>query len=160
LAALFRRPPRSFLPHLSIRLSHLGHLRLNPYATVHSRRELASWLQALAAVLNSAAQRSHCTITVYCVPGPDYDADPRPFLHFIPEVPRVTTMKPAPRLPPKSSSWPFYRTSCHSFDLRPNVSNSLNRQNLSRDSHCDISRPSSVRPSLWCPSTPIHYSQL
>ncbi|KAJ7852412.1 hypothetical protein B0H13DRAFT_2398653 [Mycena leptocephala] len=92
----------SSLTSLAIRLSHLGHLRLNPYATVHSRRELASWLQALAAVLNSAAQRSHCTITVYCVPGPDYDADPRPFLHFIPEVPRVTTMKPAPRLPPKS----------------------------------------------------------
>jgi hypothetical protein len=92
----------SSLTPLAIRLSHLGHLRLNPYATVHSRRELASWLQALAAVLNSAAQRSHCTITVYCVPGPDYDADPRPFLHFIPEVPRVTTMKPAPRLPPKS----------------------------------------------------------
>ncbi|KAJ6554611.1 hypothetical protein B0H19DRAFT_1154219 [Mycena capillaripes] len=114
----------SSLPSLTIRLSHLGHLRLNPYATVHSRQELVSWFQALAAVLNSAAQRNHCTVTVYCVPGPDYDADLRPFLHFIPEVPRVTTMKPAPRPSPKSfvlailqKLMPFFRHTPKSFEL-------------------------------------------
>jgi hypothetical protein len=114
----------SSLTSLVIRLSYLGHLRLNPYATVHSRRELASWLQVLAAVLNSAAQRNHCTVTVYGVPGPDYDADPRPFLHFIPEVPRVTTMKPAPRPPPKSfvlailqKLMPFFRPTPKSVEL-------------------------------------------
>ncbi|KAJ7352466.1 hypothetical protein DFH08DRAFT_859015 [Mycena albidolilacea] len=113
----------SSLTSLAIRLSHLGHLRLNPYATVHSRQDLVSWLQALAAVLNSAAQRN-CTVTVYGVPGPDYDADPRPFLHFIPEVPRITIMKPTPRPPPKSfvlailqKLMPFFRPTPKSVKL-------------------------------------------
>ncbi|KAF7344898.1 F-box domain-containing protein [Mycena venus] len=77
------------LNSLATRLSHLCHLRFKPYVPLNSTDELSEWLQSVAVFLNSVIQRGDCSITVDCAPEPDYSADPRPFLHFVPEVPRT-----------------------------------------------------------------------
>ncbi|KAJ6529279.1 hypothetical protein B0H19DRAFT_1193534 [Mycena capillaripes] len=71
----------SALNTLAIRLAHLGHLRFNPYVTGHTTHELFGWSDAMAVLLNSAAGRGDCAITVCSGPKDDYVADPRPFSH-------------------------------------------------------------------------------
>ncbi|KAF7362603.1 hypothetical protein MVEN_00609100 [Mycena venus] len=66
---------------LAIRLKHLGHLKFNPYVAGYSTHELFGWSNAVAAFLNSAAERGDCAITVYSGFRDDYVADPRPFSH-------------------------------------------------------------------------------
>ncbi|KAJ6582392.1 hypothetical protein B0H19DRAFT_527279 [Mycena capillaripes] len=96
------------LKSLAIRLSHLGHVRLNPYASANSADKLSDWLQSLAAFLNSAVRRGDCSISVYSQYGLGYDADLRPFLHSFPRVTapisptaqsveRAGTQQPIPR---------------------------------------------------------------
>lgn len=86
----------SYLNSLAIRLPQLAHLRLNPYILVNSTEELLDWLQSLAVVLNSATRRADCIITVYGSPAQPYPADPRPFLHCIPNIPNPVARTAAP----------------------------------------------------------------
>ncbi|KAF7367171.1 hypothetical protein MSAN_00976900 [Mycena sanguinolenta] len=66
---------------LATRLTHLGHLRFNPYVAGHSAKEPFGWSRAVCAFLNSAVGRGDCAVTVYSGLRDDYDADPRPFSH-------------------------------------------------------------------------------
>lgn len=74
------------LNSLTPRLTHLGRLEINPYASVNSTAELCDWLQILAVFLNSATRRGDCRITVLGLPGEAYREDPRPFLHSFPKT--------------------------------------------------------------------------
>ncbi|KAJ6578481.1 hypothetical protein B0H19DRAFT_579845 [Mycena capillaripes] len=65
----------------AVRLSHLGHLRINPYVTGHMKKELAAWSQAVATFLGSAARRGGCAITIYSGSKHHFIPDPRPFSH-------------------------------------------------------------------------------
>ncbi|KAJ7913218.1 hypothetical protein B0H13DRAFT_2659720 [Mycena leptocephala] len=97
-------PPSKALNSLATGLSNLGHLRVNPYARLHATEDISRWLSAVASFLNSAVQRGDCAITVYCVPGGEnYTVDPRPFLHFIPDVPPSHALTPRRQAAPTFS---------------------------------------------------------
>ncbi|KAJ7199355.1 hypothetical protein GGX14DRAFT_467870 [Mycena pura] len=80
--------PKDFLRALTAlkvlngRLSHLGHVYLNPYFSGYrDKLAVVECVQAVAAFLNTAARRKDCAITLF---GNDHDsAGLRPFSHTI-----------------------------------------------------------------------------
>ncbi|KAJ7747178.1 hypothetical protein DFH07DRAFT_776131 [Mycena maculata] len=85
---------------LVTRLAHLGHVRLlvsDLYAqkTPQNTEKLRPWPHVMAAMLNTAAQRGDCAITIY---GGTYAyfSDPRPFRHVVAPVAAPPTKPPQP----------------------------------------------------------------
>ncbi|KAJ7662653.1 hypothetical protein DFH06DRAFT_1471442 [Mycena polygramma] len=66
---------------LAGRLSHLGQVRINPYVTGHTTKELFGWAHAVATFLGSVARRGDCAITIYSGFKHHFVTDPRPFSH-------------------------------------------------------------------------------
>ncbi|KAJ6495158.1 hypothetical protein C8R45DRAFT_1133443 [Mycena sanguinolenta] len=88
------------LDALAKRLTHLGHIRFNPYVAGHSAKELFGWSDAVCAFLNSAVGRGDCAITVYSGLRDDYVADPRPFAHVFRSAPQANAEDHASRVRP------------------------------------------------------------